>query len=138
MLNQDETELVNRVVRGDEQAFMALYDRYANRVFGLSLRILGDKMAAEEATQDTFVKLWSRARQYMAERGPFVFWLLAIARRTALDRIRMEARRPAFSDSVDLGDGWQALPDASTLAEENRWRSMYFAVQALSSEQRPW
>jgi RNA polymerase sigma-70 factor, ECF subfamily len=136
MLNQDETELVNRVVRGDEQAFMALYDRYASRVYGLSLRILGDSMSAEEATQDTFVKLWSRARQYMAERGPFIYWLLAIARRTSLDRLRMEARRPALSQSVDMGDDWQALPDATSLAEENRWRSMYFAVQALSPEYR--
>ena len=136
MLNQDENDLVGRVARGDEEAFLALYDRYSSRVYGLSLRILGDTQSAEEATQDTFMKLWSRARLYMAERGQFVFWLLTIARRTALDRVRLEARRPALSEAVDLGDGWQALPDKTTLAEESRWRSLSFAVQALSPEYR--
>jgi RNA polymerase sigma-70 factor, ECF subfamily len=115
---------------------MALYDRYAGRVYGLSLRILGESMLAEEATQDTFLKLWSRARLYLAERGPFVFWLLTIARRTALDRLRMEARRPIASESLEMGDGWRALPDAASLPEESRWRSMYFAVQALAPDHR--
>jgi RNA polymerase sigma-70 factor, ECF subfamily len=135
MLNE-EGELVGRVAQGDEDAFLALYDRYASRVYGLSLRILRDSMLAEEATQDTFVKLWSRARLYLAERGPFVFWLLTIARRTALDRLRLESRRPALSESLDLSDEWRALPDAATLPEESRWRSLHFAVQALSLQHR--
>lgn len=136
MLNHDEGELVARIAQGDEEAFLAIYDRYASRVYGLSLRILGESMLAEEATQDTFLKLWSRARMYLAERGPFVFWLLTIARRTALDRLRLESRRPSLSESLDVSDGWRALPDAATLPEESRWRSLHFAVQALSPQHR--
>ncbi len=136
MVNPDDTELVQRVAQGDERAFLALYDRYASRVHGLTLRILGDAMLAEEATQDTFVKLWSRARLFMAERGSLLFWLLTIARRTALDRLRLEARRPAQPDSTDPEDIWQVLPDSSSLPEEARWRSMHFAVQSLQQDQR--
>jgi RNA polymerase sigma-70 factor (ECF subfamily) len=91
-------------------------------------------MLAEEVTQDTFLKLWSRARLYLADRGPFIFWLLTIARHTALDRVRLESRRPALSESLDVGDGWRAIPDATTLPEESRWRSLHFAIQALSPE----
>jgi len=49
------------------------------------LRILNDPMMAEEATQDTFLKLWNRAHLYLAERGSLLPWLLTIARRVALD-----------------------------------------------------
>jgi len=132
----DESKLIAQVAQGNESAFLALYDRYVSRVHGLTLRILRDPMLAEEATQDTFLKLWSRARQYLAERGPFLPWLLTIARHVALDRLRLEARRPLPSDSNDPEEMWQQLPDLNSTAEETRWRSVYFAVQSLPNEQR--
>ena len=136
MTNPDDIELVNRVADGDESAFLLLYDRYAARVHGLTLRILNDPMLAEETTQDTFLKLWSRARLYLSERGSLILWLLTIARRTALDRLRLEARRPMLSDSNDPEDAWQVIPDLNTVPEESRWRSLYFAVQSLQPEYR--
>jgi len=57
VIGSDENKLISQVVRGDEDAFLAIYDRYASRVHGLTLRILGEPMLAEEATQDTFLKL---------------------------------------------------------------------------------
>jgi RNA polymerase sigma-70 factor (ECF subfamily) len=132
----DDVDLVARVVLGDERAFLALYDRHASHVYALALRILGDTMLAEETTQDTFLKLWGRARQFFAERGSLVVWLLTITRRTALDRLRLEARRPALSDGTDPDEAWQDIPDASTFSDESRWRSMHFAVESLPSDQR--
>jgi RNA polymerase sigma-70 factor (ECF subfamily) len=129
-------ELVTRVANGEEPAFLTLYDRYVSRVYALTLRILSDPMLAEEATQDTFLKLWSRARLYLNERGSLLLWLLTIARRTAIDRLRLEARRPVLSDSTDPEQVWDILPDANTLPEETRWRSLYFAVQSLQPEHR--
>jgi RNA polymerase sigma-70 factor (ECF subfamily) len=136
VLEIDDIQLVKQVAQGDERAFLIIYDCYVGRVHGLTLRILGDRMLAEEATQDTFLKLWSRAHLYLAERGSLLIWLLTIARRTALDRLRLEGRRPTLSDSNDPTDILQAIPNGDSLLEENRWRSMYFAVQALPSEQR--
>ena len=104
MTGSDENKLIAQVTKGDERAFLEIYDRYASRVYGLTLRILGNAMLAEEATQDTFLKLWSRAHQYLAEQGPFLPWLLTIARRVALDRLRLENRRPTLSDSNDPDD----------------------------------
>jgi RNA polymerase sigma-70 factor (ECF subfamily) len=136
MANLDDAELVAQIAQGNEQAFLLLYDRYASRVHAVTLRVLHDPMLAEEATQDTFVKLWSRAHLFSSERGSLLIWLLTIARRVALDRVRLEARRPSLSDSNDPEEAWLNIPDVDTLSEENRWRSLYFAVQTLSVEHR--
>ena len=136
MSELSESELIAQVTQGNERSFLEIYDRYASRVHALTFHILGDSMLAEEATQDTFLKLWSRAHQYLVERGPFLPWLLTIARRVALDRLRLESRRPALSDSNDPEDVWNILPDLESTTDESRWRSMYFAVQSLHSDQR--
>jgi RNA polymerase sigma-70 factor (ECF subfamily) len=134
--DEDDLALVQGVARGEQAAFLALYDRHSGRVHALTLHILGDTMLAEEATQDTFMKLWSRARLYLAERGSFMAWLLTIARRTALDRLRLEKRRPLLSDSNDPEDLWPSMPDASQHPDEARWKSLYFAVHSLPHEQQ--
>ena len=136
MTELNDNDLMARVSRGDESAFLVLYDRYASRVHGLTLRILNDPMLAEEATQDAFLKLWSRARLFLHERGSLLLWLLTIARRTALDRLRLEGRRPVLSDSNDPDDLWQTIPDLDSVPEEARWRSLYFAVQSLVPDYR--
>ena len=136
MTDLSDTELMTRVARGDEQAFLMLYDRHAARVHALTLRILSDPMLAEEATQDAFLKLWSRARLFLHERGTLLLWLLTIARRTALDRLRLEGRRPVLSDSNDPDDLWQTIPDLDSMPEETRWRSLHFAVQSLDLDHR--
>ena len=132
----DDTQLAAQVAQGDERAFHILYDRHASHVYALTMRMLRDPMLAEEATQDTFLKLWSRARLFLAERGSLLVWLLTIARRTALDRLRLEARRPTLSTSEDPEELWQVIPDSSTTPDESRWRSMHLAVQSLSAEHR--
>lgn len=127
---------MRRVAGGDQQAFMELYDAFAARVHALTLHILGDAMLAEEATQDTFLKFWARARQFVPERGDFDVWLLTIARRTALDRLRLEGRRPLLSDGRDPEIIWDSLADTKGEAGEVRWRSMRFAVLSLPETQR--
>ena len=136
MAEPDDNELIRKIAAGDERAFLVLYDRYAAKVHALTLRILSDSMLAEEATQDTFLKLWSRARLYLAERGPVWGWLLTIARRTALDRLRLESRRPTLSTADDPEEFWNFIPDANTTSEESRWRSLHLAVQSLTPDHR--
>ncbi|MCX6080140.1 MAG: sigma-70 family RNA polymerase sigma factor [Chloroflexi bacterium] len=136
MTDQKDLELIGQVVKGDERAFLALYDRYSTYVYAVTLRILHDPMLAEEVTQDTFLKLWGRARQFLAERGALISWLLTIARRTSLDRLRLENRRLTLSTGTDPDDLWQNLIEPDTGSDESRWRSLHFAVTALSPDQR--
>ena len=110
---QPDSELALRVAAGDRAAFLALYDRYAGRVYGLCLRMLQEPAAAEEASQETFLKLWARAGQFDPRYGALVSWLLTIARRSALDRIRREARRPQRIGGGPLGE---PAPGAARIA----------------------
>jgi RNA polymerase sigma-70 factor (ECF subfamily) len=134
--SSDDGTLIARVARGDEQALLELYDRYASRVYALALRILREPMMAEEAVQDTFLKVWNHAREYQPQRGTLQIWLLTIARRTALDRLRLEARRPSLSNATDPEELWRSIPDAGSTEDEARWRSLYLTVQTLPPEYR--
>lgn len=136
VMNPDDHQLVLRVAKGDERAFLTLYDRYASRVYALTLRVLSDTMLAEEATQDTFLKLWSRARQFNPRKGSLAPWLLTIAHRTALDRLRLENRRLPASNAEEPDQAWSSVADESTQGGEARWRSLHFAVQSLPREHR--
>jgi len=135
-LNKEEMGLILRVAKGDQQAFLTIYDRYSPRIYALTLHILGEPMLAEEVTQDTFLKFWGRARQYSSERGTFLVWLMTVARHTALDRLRLEGRRPMLSDARDPETVWPVLRDDSHDADEARWKSLYFAVRTLPEDQR--
>ena len=135
-MKPDDRQLVAQVTKGDERAFLTLYDRYVSRVYALTLRVLGDTMLAEEVTQDSFLKLWSRARQFDPDRGELAPWLLTIAHRTALDRLRLENRRLPASNAQDPEETWPVFADQATVDGEARWRSLYFAVQSLPEEQR--
>ena len=130
-----DSELARRVAARDRAAFLALYDRYAGRVYGLCLRMLQDSAAAEEVSQETFLKLWARAGQFDPSRGALVSWLLTIARRSALDRFRREARRPRRQPD-DSDEGLDRIPDPSSESEEARWGSLRLALQELPAEQR--
>lgn len=133
---EGDVELMTRVARGDEQALLKLYDRYASRVYALALRILGEPMMAEEAVQDAFFRVWNHAREYLPQRGSFLVWLLTLTRRIAIDRLRLEARRPLLSDVADPDELWRFIPDPGTAHEEARWRSLYLTIQTLSPEHR--
>lgn len=131
-----DDELARRVAAGDRAAFSALYDRFAGRVYGLCLHMLREPAAAEEVSQETFLKVWARAGQFDPRRGALLSWILVIARRCALDRLRWEARRPAPLDSPGADDALVHLPDPLSQSDEARWRSLGLALQDLPDEQR--
>lgn len=80
--------LLERSATGDTAAFADLYDAVASRVHGLVLRVLRDARPAEEVTVDVFLEVWRTASSYDAGRGSAVSWILAIAHRRAVDRVR--------------------------------------------------
>ena len=98
---------------GDVQASEDLYDRYASRIYGLGLVMLGNEAAAEDLVQDAFVKLLRTADRYDPQRGSLDTWVLLVARSLALDTLRrrvLEARTMAATRPLDDADP-QAGPD---------------------------
>ncbi len=81
-------ELLGRVATGDQQAFAALYDQVSPRVFGLIRRLLVDHSQSEEVTQEVFLEIWQNATRYEPTKGGALTWILTMAHRRAVDRIR--------------------------------------------------
>jgi len=81
-------ELLGRVAAGDQQAFAALYDEVSPRVFGLIRRLLVDHSQSEEVTQEVFLEIWQNATRYEPTKGGALTWILTMAHRRAVDRIR--------------------------------------------------
>jgi RNA polymerase sigma-70 factor (ECF subfamily) len=131
-----DVDLIHRVAQADPRAFLLLYDRFAARVYGLALRMIGNAMGAEDVAQEAFLKVWSRAGSYRAERGSLIAWILTITRRTALDRLRSEARRSSPADPLDPESILLELPDPRTNSTEARWRSLHLMLTDLPAEQR--
>src|SRR6202023_3816050 len=88
-----DATLVDRLLHKDVGAFEELYDRHSRIVYALVVRILQQAPTAEEVVQDVFLQLWRNAARYQSTRGPFVPWLLTLARNRALDHLRLKSER---------------------------------------------
>ena len=85
--------LVHQLLQRDVDAFEQLYDRHSRFVYALVLRIVQQASTAEEVVQDVFLQLWRNASRYDTRRGPFIPWLMAVARNRALDHLRLKSER---------------------------------------------
>jgi RNA polymerase sigma-70 factor (ECF subfamily) len=94
-----EAALVIRLADGDrDEPLIDLYGRYASRLYGLGLRLLGDRGLAEELVQETFVRLWRGAGRFDPSRGTVRALLFTIARRVAVDLRRRHRVTVALPD----------------------------------------
>ena len=84
----DLAALLRRSAQSDESAFADLYDATSRRIFGLVLRIVRDHAMSEEVTQEVFLDVWRQCARFDAEKGSPLSWLMTIAHRTAVDRVR--------------------------------------------------
>ncbi|MDI3409526.1 sigma-70 family RNA polymerase sigma factor [Streptomyces cavernicola] len=84
----DLQELMGRVALGDQEAFASVYDRTAGPVLGTVRAVLRDHAQSEEVTQEVMVELWRTAARYRADRGTAINWILTLAHRRAVDRVR--------------------------------------------------
>ena len=88
-----DATLARRLLQKDVEAFEQLYERHSRIVYALALRILQQGSTAEEVVQDVFLQVWRNARHYDEQRGPFIPWLMTLARNRALDRLRLKSER---------------------------------------------
>jgi RNA polymerase sigma-70 factor, ECF subfamily len=93
----NDLELLRRIEQRDQVALQLLYQRYSTLVFGLAYRVTGVQSLAEEATQDTFLKVWDQGSRWDPAKGKFSSWLLTVTRYTAIDRLRQEQRHNSTS-----------------------------------------
>lgn len=110
--NQRLTELLARCERGSESAFEELYRLCSRQLYGLLLRILRIEAIAEEALQDSFIKIWQKAGTYVPEYGSPMTWMCSIARHLALDVLRRRGIREDHERADEFGRV-EATPDVT-------------------------
>ncbi|HWK78268.1 ECF RNA polymerase sigma factor SigK [Microbacterium sp.] len=81
-------DLLVSVARGDQRAFAELYDLLSSRVFGLILRVLVNRAQSEEVLQEVFLEIWQSAGRFAPNKGQGRTWVLTMAHRRAVDRVR--------------------------------------------------
>jgi len=130
-------ELLMRIADRDESAFGSLYDMLSSRVFGLILRVLVDRAQSEEVLQEVFLEVWQSAGSFAPNRGQGRSWVLTIAHRRAVDRVRSAQA----AGERDVRAGMRELNSPTAGVEEQvelriESRRVARALQALPELQR--
>ncbi len=89
--DQDLDGLLAHVARGDHRAFEAVYDRLAGPAYGLICKVVGDQAQSEEVVQEVLLEVWRTATRFDAAKGGAATWVMTIAQRRAIDRVRSAA-----------------------------------------------
>ncbi|MBC8075344.1 MAG: sigma-70 family RNA polymerase sigma factor [Chloroflexales bacterium] len=131
--------LLRRIAQRDASALETLYERHAQVVFNLIVRIVRDPATADEVLQDTFWQAWQKAGDFRAD-GAVAAWLYRIARNKSLDWLRREQARPQLATQLPEETlASMAAPQPSVEQEAARsWQRQYLqgALAAIPSEQR--
>lgn len=136
--DDDWAALIKRVADGDQSALTALYDSTSRLVFGLILRVVGDRATAEEVVLDVYTQVWRQAANYDTKRGAPLAWIMTIARTRGIDRLRSSRHDTQNKDSLDsIGEArsTSASPEENTVLSERR-NLVRSALDLLSAEQR--
>ena len=136
--DHDWAALIMRVAAGDQSALTDLYDTTSRLVFGLILRVVGDRSTAEEVLLDVYTQVWRQAATYDQKRGAPLAWLMTIARTRGIDRLRSgkyDHLHKEPLDSIGEATATTASPEEDTVTAE-RQRLVRSALERLSAEQR--
>jgi RNA polymerase sigma-70 factor (ECF subfamily) len=132
--------LLAGIAAGDPAALEKLYVRHASAVYGLCLRVIGDRSEAEEVLEEVFFELWERSERFDPGRSTPLAYLITLARSRAIDRLRRVRRRTSLGEVETRRDaGEPAAPAGSPLADaqtSERRRLVAALLEALDPAER--
>jgi RNA polymerase sigma-70 factor (ECF subfamily) len=129
------SDLLRAVGAGDQRAFAALYDAVSGRVYGLAVRITRNHALAEEVAQDVMVDVWRMAPRFDARRGSGIGWILMMAHRRAVDRVRRTSSSRA-RDARDAAVQPVQEPIDEGIVRDDERREVAMALRGLTDLQR--
>jgi len=112
-----DEDLLLAVAEGDRAAFAHLYDRYSATVHGIVHAVVRDPSQSEEVTQEVFVEVWRMAARFDPDRGAARTWLLTMAHRRAIDRVRSEQSSRDRTERIGHRDRPRAFDEVSETVE---------------------
>ena len=114
--------LIAKIALNDRNAFSSLYDATSSKLFSVCLKVLNDQQAAEDALQDTYIKIWNKADRYHTNGMSPMTWIITIARNTSIDRLRTHRnhhnRMDEIAELVDDSNG----PESHSIAMSENTR----------------
>jgi len=99
-----EKEIVGLLQKGDKKAITLLYENYADTLFGVILKILNNEELAQDALQETFIKVWKKAKSYNADKAKLFTWLYRIAYNTAIDKVRSQSNKDSKEVQIEASN----------------------------------
>src|ERR671924_2405730 len=99
-----DEEMMQLIQAGNPRAFELLYDRHGGAAFSLAYRMVGDRVAAEDISQEAFLSIWRSRMRYDAARGSVRTWVLGIVHNRAIDALRrsmVHDRRRASDEGIE-------------------------------------
>ena len=131
-------QLAARVAANEPGALEELYDTTSRMVFGLALRIVGDRAAAEEVTLDVYLQVWRQAAKFDASRASFLSWLMLLARSRALDYLRSKPSKARKQEQeLDPADDRRFGAEGTSFVEARQMReSVSAALDGLDAARR--
>ena len=126
-----------RIPAGDRAALQTVYRLTSAKLFGVALRILGERSEAEDVLQEVFVTVWRKAADFDADRASPMTWLIAITRNRAIDRLRA-SRQSRRAEPIEAASGLaDAGPGAeSALASAQEHARLYGCLGELAERER--
>nr|WP_321231714.1 RNA polymerase sigma factor [uncultured Psychroserpens sp.] len=107
-----EQQIVELLAKGDQKALDLLYENYADSLYGVILKVTINEELAQDALQETFVKVWKNAKKYDSKKAKLFTWLFRIAKNTAIDKLRSFNNRFEKEVQIDKSNVY-ILPTAS-------------------------
>jgi RNA polymerase sigma-70 factor (ECF subfamily) len=99
-----EKEIVGLLQKGDKKAITLLYENYADTLYGVILKVLNNEELAQDALQETFIKVWKKAKSYNANKAKLFTWLYRIAYNTAIDKVRSQTNKDSKEIQIEASN----------------------------------
>ena len=123
----DELTLIKQLQQHNDQALAGLYDKYSGALYGVILRICKDEATAQDLLQETFIKIWQKAKAYDPDKGRFYTWAYRIARNLALNSLR---KSPQLIQQPELSVYINETEDAVTPIDISKLNGSIGALDA--------
>jgi RNA polymerase sigma-70 factor (ECF subfamily) len=136
-VNEELEQLLRRCAAREQAAFEALHTRVAPQLLAVLIRLLRSRAAAEDALQDTFIRIWQQASQFDQQRGRAMAWLVSIARNRAID-LQRSGRPMVLLDAAEIaGAAELQVTGPADRAEFSSARdALWNCLQLLGASQR--
>jgi len=136
--HDEDLSLMQRIASDDQEAIAELYDRFGPLVYRMAYQCMPTRSDAEDVVQEVFIRLWRTASRFDPKRAALVTWVMLLARRHMVDRLRRtqsRVRASALDESWSLGGAKTASPSAP-LEQDERFAVLLDRIERLPDLQK--